>query len=412
MTSSTHYGSPVVLNPDGSSSILSRRTIGGGDPQGYSEDWLQAHLFKHAEVLPIDQIDHAYERLVPVCRELSTPSGPLDVLYATPEGRLVVAEVKLWRNPEARREVIGQILDYANSLSAWSYEDLQREVSRATKRKGNALFEVVRERFPEVEEARFVDDVTRSLRLGNFLLLIVGDGIREGAASIANFLDRGGNLHFGLGVVEVAIFDMPGGGQIVQPRVLAKTVELRRTVLVLPDSRVLVDIEDEGDGTSGPDEHKEDPNKQECIRFWGGFLDQLRLDDQSQPIPKNGTGMSNRFFSISPSGRSWISAWIGSFGGNAAGVYLTFARGADTDALYEQLKGQQAEIDAEIGLPTVWESKNGKHLVKVDRQFSDVLSLPDRNEIYRYLTDATNRFVNAFRHRLVTLEAQVRRDSA
>ncbi len=35
----------------------------------------------------------------------------------------MLVEAKLWRNPEARRKVIGQILDYAKELSRWNYED-------------------------------------------------------------------------------------------------------------------------------------------------------------------------------------------------------------------------------------------------------------------------------------------------
>ena len=31
----------------------------------------------------------------------------MDNLFITPEGHLVVVEVKLWRNPEARNAVIG-----------------------------------------------------------------------------------------------------------------------------------------------------------------------------------------------------------------------------------------------------------------------------------------------------------------
>ena len=52
-----------------------------------------------------------------------------------PLGRLTLAEFKLWRNPQARREVIGQILDYAKELASWRYADLQREVSRTRQEK-------------------------------------------------------------------------------------------------------------------------------------------------------------------------------------------------------------------------------------------------------------------------------------
>ena len=83
--------------------------------------------------------DRAFAHPVPVCMELNTPADSIDTLYATPQGKLVVLEAKLWRNPEARRTVVGQVLDYAKELGSWTYEDLQREVSRRTGRHGNAL---------------------------------------------------------------------------------------------------------------------------------------------------------------------------------------------------------------------------------------------------------------------------------
>ena len=45
-------------------------------------------------------------------------------------GRIIILEAKLWRNPESKRKVIAQILDYASELTRWSFEDLEREVSR------------------------------------------------------------------------------------------------------------------------------------------------------------------------------------------------------------------------------------------------------------------------------------------
>jgi hypothetical protein len=247
-----------------------------------------------------------------------------------------------------------------------------------------------------------VDDVTRALKLGNFLLLIVGDGIREGAASIANFLDRGGNLHFGLGLVEMAIFDMPDGGRLVQPRVLAKTVELKRTVLIAKDARVLVDVEADEETSDESVAGTENPNKEACIEFWGQFLAQLRLDDQSQPIPKNGTGMTSRYFGVPPKGKGWIAAWIGPYGGNKAGVYVSFERGPEGEAAHNYLKQQRAAIEEEVGLKLKWESHKGKNWMTTERQFENVLDPAAWPEIHAYLADATNRFVNAFRHRLVS----------
>lgn len=403
--SGSQFGAPVLLGQDGSGTALARRRFVKGEADSYDEAWLQDLLYKTPNVIPIDQIDRAYEPLVPICRELGTPAGPLDVLYATPKGRLVLLEAKLWRNPEARRTVVGQILDYAKELSRWSYEDLQRQVSMATKRKGNVLYDLVRERYADADEAAFVDEVTRSLRIGKFMLLIVGDGIREGVGAIANFLEHSGTLQFTLGLVEIAIFDMPNGGRLVQPRVLAKTVEIPRTVIVLKDGRLDAEASEEP-----ADERLADPvndeRKARGLAFWTGFLRNLKLDDQSQPIP-DPKGNTNLFFSMPPKGgMAWISCWIGYYGGNEGGVYLTFVRGPKGDAVYEYLEGQREAIEADIGLGVTWESKNGKHSISVRRQFKDVLGPEERVEIHRYLGDAINRFVNAFRHRLAKYEAE------
>jgi hypothetical protein len=50
---------------------------------------------------------------------MATPAGPLDALFINRHGALGLVKCKLWRNPQARREVVGQILDYAKELARW-----------------------------------------------------------------------------------------------------------------------------------------------------------------------------------------------------------------------------------------------------------------------------------------------------
>ena len=47
-----------------------------------------------------------------------------------------------------------------------------------------------------LSEADFVDAVNRNLARGKFLLLIIEDGIKEGAASIAEFLTNSWSFKF------------------------------------------------------------------------------------------------------------------------------------------------------------------------------------------------------------------------
>lgn len=94
--------------------------------------------------------------------------------------------------------MIGQILDYSKELTKWSSSDVQREVSKRTGRKGNVVLDLVREAGYEVDEIAFNDALTFNLRRGRFLLLIVGDGIREGVEAIADYLQTHAGLHFTL----------------------------------------------------------------------------------------------------------------------------------------------------------------------------------------------------------------------
>jgi hypothetical protein len=206
-----------------------------GEGTLYNELWLQELLQRNPHLLPVDQIEPALTPLVPVCMELPTPAGPADNLMMTPDGGLVLVEAKLWRNPEARRQVVGQVLDYAKELARWSYEELQAAVRLARREPGLDLYELVcgPEAAPE-GEATFVDAVSRNLRLGRLLLIVAGDGIQESAEKLAEFLQRHLGLHFTLAMVEISLWRAPTTGAVfVQPKVLARTVQIERAVIRL-----------------------------------------------------------------------------------------------------------------------------------------------------------------------------------
>jgi len=230
--------------------------------KSYNEDWLQDLLFKHPDLLPAGEFDPVYRTLLPVTRELPTNAGPIDLLYVTPEGFLVLVETKLWRNPEARRKVVAQILDYTKEIAGWSYEELEEAVRRSSAAyKNTNLLDIARSQGELLEEIRFSDNVSKNLALGRFLLLIVGDGIREGVEGMAEFLQKTPNLGFTLGLVELAIYrldDQPAPSLFVQPLVVARTREVTRAVVELdvPDGllkvRVKLPPEPKPDGPKPP----------------------------------------------------------------------------------------------------------------------------------------------------------------
>lgn len=214
----------------------------GAGGAGYDESWLQGLIHEHPGLLPVAEIEPAFEGLVSICRELRVPSGYVDNLLITPDGGICLVETKLWRNPEARRAVVGQVLDYAKDIAGMDYAGLEAAVRSARGEKTASLFALATgiDR-DEKDEAGFIDAISRSLRLGRFLILIVGDGIQEGAEQLTDFLQRHIGLHFTLGLVELALWRHPSDGSVmVQPRVLARTVQIERAVIRIEGSATIL----------------------------------------------------------------------------------------------------------------------------------------------------------------------------
>jgi hypothetical protein len=407
----TVHSKPIIVNPDKSTVLLEPVPLTNTELMGsYSEAWLQDLLYRHPEAIPVAELDTAFAGMIPVCRELTTDAGPVDILYTTPTGKLVVLEAKLWRNPEARRKVVGQILDYAKELSRLDYESLDARVRQARKKEialggPSGLADVARARVPNLRENEFIDSVSRTLQRGDFLLLIVGDGIREGVGAITEFLEGYGTLHFGFGLIEVGIFQTPDGGHLVCPRVLAQSAIIRRIVVSVEGSRARVEE------NSGTEHEALDPAIEETrskfTAFWAEVVSMLesRLDDKSQKI-FDPTRTQNYYLYMPTQSRSWISAHVSQSRG-CIGVYLTFERGHIGNRLYERLCAEREVIDRELGIDVKWESADGKHAVSCEKHLGDDILTKHRAPAKEWLCDRMNRFVTAFRPRIERMISQL-----
>ncbi len=342
----------------GREECLQRISVGTPSSQGgIDESTLQDLLFRNPKTLPIAAIDAAYDGAIPVCRELSTPAGYLDAIYVNALGRLTLAEFKLWRNPQARREVIGQILDYAKELASWRYEDLQREVSKCLKLPGNALYERVQSAHPNVDESQFVDNVSRHLRRGEFLLLIIGDGIREGVENIVDFVQRYGGLHFNLAIVEAALYRETNERLIVQPRILVRTEIVPRFVLGAGDTPDIPSEECEHDDVLSD-------LQEENLRFWGAILEDFSFSDSTVETPAT-IKESTLYVKVRNSGfGDWGLSFVGYLhrGSGSMGCYLTCRKDIPHAVrvygqIEELLDDLREEMDADLD---AWESPKGR----------------------------------------------------
>lgn len=206
----------------------------------FPEGWLQEVLRRHPEVLPVEEFGPAFQPLVAIGREFPTEAGPIDNLYISHAGYLVLVETKLWRNREASREVVAQVWHYARALSRISYEKLDEQVKDYLKKYGEAsssLQEWIESRI-EPLDVGFQGRVSRNIRLGRFLVLIVTDYARP---SLLDMLSTNAypSLAMDIGILELRPFRrgsdinsgvllvpyVPGRTQIVERSVVEVTVQ-------------------------------------------------------------------------------------------------------------------------------------------------------------------------------------------
>jgi hypothetical protein len=397
---SRQHATPLLIPAAGGSATPLHPLPLASGPDQVSEAQIQALVHAHPQCLPIAEIDPAFIGAVPICTELRTNAGPIDNFLVTPGGMPVLVECKLWRNPEGRREVVGQILDYAKELSRWSSADLHRELASRMGREGTPLLDILREAGHEVDEISFNDALTQNLRRGRFLLLIVGDGIREGVEAITEYLQSHGGSHFSLGLVEMPIYVAPDGSRLVVPRVLARTHIVVRHVVSAPETMIVVDP----DAPAGTREI--DPDvvalSNERQQFWADFQRGLVLDDPEQAVGKPPRMGYTTLSMPVPGGVSWLTIYRDMALGEV-GIFLSY----HNDTIGERIAAAIAEdgeaILQELGGTARFVDNKGKPRL-VDKFRAGRLEEPENRETaFIWLRARTNDFVNALRPRIRAL---------
>lgn len=228
----SRHAAPMFVDIDNRVQVLTPVRLGQSpDEDGKRrEAFIQNLVHDHPNLVPMAEIEPAFSPLMAVCKELPTPAGYLDNLWITPWGGLVLGEAKLVRNPQARREVVAQALDYARAVADWSFDDLEAAVRIALRQPDFALWSLVKAE-SDLEEDQFVDAVERRLRSGRLLLLIIGDGIQEGIEALTAHLQLHAGLHVGLALLDLSLWRNVDGGLIVVPRVPMRTVLIERGVV-------------------------------------------------------------------------------------------------------------------------------------------------------------------------------------
>lgn len=141
--------------------------------QGYDrEAELQLLLAEHPELIPGVPQDAM------VCRELYSSAGFADLVAVAPDGSITLVECKLDANPQVRREVVAQALDYASRMWRMSIDEFERAWAAAG---GPDLF---------VGDPDLRAVVAANLAGAQFRLVLAVDTINDELRRIVEFLSR------------------------------------------------------------------------------------------------------------------------------------------------------------------------------------------------------------------------------
>lgn len=113
------------------------------------------------------------------CREFTVGTGSVDVVAVEPTGKIHLVECKLAKNPQVRREVIGQLFDYASHLWQVPLDAFAEEWRRRTGTRS------------PVDEAseEFRDEIARNLNVGRFRLVLAVDEINPQLRRMVEYLN-------------------------------------------------------------------------------------------------------------------------------------------------------------------------------------------------------------------------------
>jgi hypothetical protein len=210
--------------------------------KSYSEYRIQEIIEKCPDIIPYSEINPELGKFIHLCREFQTEVGPIDNLLLSENGEISIVETKLYQNPEARRKVVGQIFDYASVMKGTSYTDFENSIKR-TRKTNETLYDIYCKTFgQDWLEDEFIDAVSANLKKGEFVLVILGDGIRSEVEEIAQYIDNfPGNLST-LGLVELRLYQSDKD-LICMPLVVTKTTEICRTVIDLRNDGIMAKVE-------------------------------------------------------------------------------------------------------------------------------------------------------------------------
>jgi hypothetical protein len=167
-----------------------------------SEELLQTLLEQYPDLLAGEQMNQeAPRKWLLISRELPVPDSDasagrwaVDHLFLDQDGTPTLVEVKRSSDTRIRREVVGQMLDYAaNAVTYWSIDQIRASFEETCKKQGRDPEEVLSNFLADAQNREpdaFWENVQTKLRARNLRLVFVADEIPIELRRIVEFLNE------------------------------------------------------------------------------------------------------------------------------------------------------------------------------------------------------------------------------
>ncbi len=201
-----------------------------------SEDLLQELLAKYPSLLAGDQMDSSAPRKwLLISREASLPSEEdgsgrwsVDHLFLDQDAIPTLVEVKRSTDTRIRREVVGQMLDYAaNAVVYWPIESIRAKFEASCRDKNTEPGQVLSEFLSDdINPEQFWQKTKTNLQAGKIRMVFVADDIPTELRRIVEFLNEQMDP---AEVLAVEIRQYIGRGlKTLVPRVMGLTAEAQQ----------------------------------------------------------------------------------------------------------------------------------------------------------------------------------------
>lgn len=196
-----------------------------------TEDVLQELLARFPDLLAGDQLAGAdARRWLLIDRESPVPDTQegagrwsVDHLFLDQDGVPTLVEVKRSSDTRLRREVVGQLIDYAaNAVVFWPVETLRTAFEARLEREGrNADVELAAVLAPDSDADAYWDQAAANLKAGRIRLVFVADQIPRELRRVVEFLNE--QMMAEVIAIEVKQYVGPDELRTLVPRAIGQT---------------------------------------------------------------------------------------------------------------------------------------------------------------------------------------------